>query len=81
MTISVLLFAGVREAAGSDRVTIELPDGATYTELLTALEREIPTASAAIASSRLAVGGAFVAAESPIETGGEVALIPPVSGG
>ncbi len=81
MRIEVLLFAGVREAADSDRVTIDLPDGATYAGLLAALEVEIPTASAALASSRLAVDGEFVDLQSPVEVAGEVALIPPVSGG
>ena len=39
MTVSVRLFAILRERAGSDRVELELPDGATVADALAALAR------------------------------------------
>ncbi len=81
MTNTVLLFAGVREVAGSDRLSIELPAGATYGDLLAKLASELPAARAAIELSRLAADGKFVVADAAVREGGEIALIPPVSGG
>ena len=39
MVVSVRLFAGLRERAGSDRVEVELPDGAVVADLLAAMAR------------------------------------------
>ena len=38
MVVTVRLFAGLRERAGSDRVEVELPDGAVVADLLAAME-------------------------------------------
>ena len=38
MLVSVRLFAGLRERAGSGRIEVELPDGATVGDLLAAME-------------------------------------------
>jgi molybdopterin converting factor small subunit len=81
MTITVLLFAGVREMAHADRLSVELSEGATYADLLRALVDEAPVARVAIQSSRLAADGAFVDMGSVVSNGREIALIPPVSGG
>jgi len=38
MQLTVRLFAGLRERAGSDRVQVELPDGARVSDLLVAMD-------------------------------------------
>ena len=38
VVVSVRLFAGLRERAGSDRVEVELPDGARVADLLAAMD-------------------------------------------
>jgi molybdopterin synthase catalytic subunit len=38
MVVSVRLFAGLRERAGSDRVEVELPDGAVVSDLLAVMD-------------------------------------------
>ena len=38
MIVTVRLFAGLRERAGSDRVRVELPDGARVADLLAAMD-------------------------------------------
>ena len=81
MTLQVLLFAGVREMASADCVMVELSVGATYSDLLARLADQLPSARAAIESSRLAADGEFVDLESPAAEKQEIALIPPVSGG
>jgi molybdopterin converting factor subunit 1 len=72
--VSVRLFAGLRERAGTDRLELELPERATVGDLLTALEL-------APRSCVAAVNREYADAATPIAPGDEVALVPPVSGG
>ena len=81
MTLQLLLFAAARQTAGDASVTIELPEGASYADLKTALAEQHPSLAAIAAVSRLAAGGAFVSDDSPVDSKVELALIPPVSGG
>ena len=74
MVVTVRLFAGLRERAGSDRVEVELPEGARVADLLAAMD--VAPRSCVVAINReYADEGAVVQAED------EVALVPPVSGG
>jgi MoaE-MoaD fusion protein len=74
MVVSVRLFAGLRERAGSSHVDVELPEGATVGDLLAALEL-------APRSCVAAINREYADAGAPIAPGDEVALVPPVSGG
>ena len=74
MLVSVRLFAGLRERAGSAHVDVELPDGATVADLLATLEL-------APRSCVAAINREYADAGSRIAPGDEVALVPPVSGG
>jgi molybdopterin synthase catalytic subunit/molybdopterin converting factor small subunit len=74
MLVSVRLFAGLRERAGSDRIEVELPEPATVADLLAAMELA-PRSCVAAINREYADPGARIA------PGDEVALVPPVSGG
>ena len=74
MVVTVRLFAGLRERAGSDRVQVELPDGALVADLLAAME-------VAPRSCVVAINREYADAAAPVREGDEVALVPPVSGG
>jgi molybdopterin synthase catalytic subunit len=76
MQVSVLLFAGLRERAGTSELELDLPEGASVADALEQL-REI-TADVPVV---MAVNQEYAAAERVLEPGDEVALIPPVSGG
>ncbi|MCY0869031.1 MAG: molybdopterin converting factor subunit 1 [Firmicutes bacterium] len=80
-TINCQLFAAVAEAAGTRRVVLELPDGATVGELLQALAERYPAAQAVLSRSFAAVNEAYAPASQIIAAGDQVAIIPPVSGG
>jgi molybdopterin converting factor subunit 1 len=80
MTVSVRLFAGLRERAGTDRLDVELPDGATVGELLDALAGT-PVGPIGPRQCVVAVNREYADAGQPIAAGDEVALVPPVSGG
>jgi molybdopterin synthase catalytic subunit len=74
MVVSVRLFAGLRERAGSGRIDVELPEGATVRDLLAAMEL-------APRSCVAAINREYAAPDARIAPGDEVALVPPVSGG
>jgi molybdopterin synthase catalytic subunit len=80
MTVSVRLFAGLRERAGTDRLDVELPDGATVGELLDALAGT-PVGPIGPRQCVVAINREYADAGQPIAAGDEVALVPPVSGG
>jgi MoaE-MoaD fusion protein len=80
MTVSVRLFAGLRERAGTDRLDVELPDGATVAELLDALAGT-PVGPIGPRQCVVAINREYADAGQPIAAGDEVALVPPVSGG
>ena len=76
------LFAMLREHAGTDRVTVEVAEGATVAEAVAAvggehglgpLIAEMPVV--------MAVNREYAAADDRLSAGDELALIPPVSGG
>jgi MoaE-MoaD fusion protein len=74
VVVNVRLFAGLRERAGSDRVQVELPDGARVSDLLAAMD-------VAPRSCVVAINREYADEASPVREDDEVALVPPVSGG
>ncbi len=82
MRVEVRLFAILRERAGSERIEVEIPEGATVAALLEAAAAE-PGLAEIIGSMsvRAAVNREYVASDATVRAGDEVALIPPVSGG
>src|SRR5215207_5063524 len=72
--VSVRLFAGLRERAGSAHVDVDLPDDATVADLLAAMEL-------APRSCVAAINREYADPAARIAPGDEVALVPPVSGG
>lgn len=83
MEYPIKIFAGIREAIGSDCISVQLDDGVTAKEVKERLAKQYPQSSDLIRLSRIAVSQAFVRDEDrlALPPGGEFALIPPVSGG
>ena len=83
--ITILYFAWVREAIGTDSETITLPEAVTtVATLLDHLATQSPGHAAALADrSRIhvAVDQQFANAETPIAGAREIAIFPPVTGG
>lgn len=81
-TVRVRLFAVLRERAGRDSLTLELPKDATVADALTALADE-PGLGELLGRMPLgtAVNSEYVPIEAPLRAGDELALIPPLSGG
>jgi MoaE-MoaD fusion protein len=76
MQISVRLFAGLRELAGTGRQELEFPDVASVSDVWPALGLGPEPAGLLYAVNR-----AYADRETELSEGDEVALIPPVSGG
>jgi molybdopterin synthase catalytic subunit len=76
MEVNVRLFAGLRDRAGTSRLALELPDGASVRDALDRLGHltdGLPVV--------MAVNQEYAHDEDVLHAGDEVALIPPVSGG
>jgi molybdopterin synthase catalytic subunit len=78
--VSVRLFAGLRERAGTDRLEIELPDGARVADVLAAMA-STPVGALRPRECVVAVNREYATADEPVRAGDEIALVPPVSGG
>ena len=76
MRVTVRLFAGLREHAGTGRRDVDLGDGARVEDVWPALELGDEPAGLVFAVNR-----AYVERSQALAEGDEVALIPPVSGG
>jgi molybdopterin converting factor subunit 1 len=81
MTITVKFFAALRDLAGDESATVELPDGATVGDLRRELSKQLPLARTLLNRSGIAVNQEIAENDKPIQTSDEVAAIPPVSGG
>ncbi len=76
MEVRVRLFAGLRERAGADEVSLELPDGARVRDALASMHDL--TAGVPVV---MAVNQEYAREDETLSPGDELALIPPVSGG
>jgi molybdopterin synthase catalytic subunit len=82
MTVTVRLFALLRERAGRDSIEMELDEGATVAEALERLS-ERPELGDLLERMpvRMAVNRDYADPETSLAPGDELALVPPVSGG
>ena len=81
VSVTVRLFAGVRESAGVSHVDVELHAPATIAQAVEAAARAVPGVWRLPKTVLLASNGEYASYETPVEDGDEVAIIPPVSGG
>jgi molybdopterin synthase catalytic subunit len=81
MKIDVHLFATLRDHAGARAVSIELPDGASVSQLIDCVAAAYPSLAPALPSVVVAINQEFAFRPTLLQEGDEVALFPPVSGG
>ena len=80
-TVTVLLFAAAREAAGRGRLEVPYREGLTAAEVWKNLECASPALAPLAGSVSFAVNHRFVPRDTPLAAGDELAFLPPVSGG
>ncbi len=81
MNVPVRLFAVAKQLSGRELVWLDLPEGCTLAELRRRLAAEVPEIATILPHTVFAVGSQYVKDDSLVPTEGEVACIPPVSGG
>jgi MoaE-MoaD fusion protein len=81
IAVKARLFARLREQAGSDLESLELPPGSTVADVYGALRRAHPALEPDQSSVRAALNQEFADWDAVVADGDEVAFIPPVSGG
>ena len=81
MRVNLLYFASFRDAAGAGEETRELPDGTRVSQLWRSVSGEIPRLAAFPAMPPAAVNHEYVAGDTVLRDGDEVAFLPPVAGG
>lgn len=79
--ISILLFAHLKDRAGSARLTIDLPAQSSVAQLKQLLGARYPDLLPALSSVIVSINQEFASDADFIPMGAEVALFPPVSGG
>ena len=83
MELSILLFAGAAEAAGTDRVmlTIENQETLTIAKIKATLMKQSLPLAAILDRAWFAINDQYADLEATVRDGDQVAVIPPVSGG
>lgn len=82
MQVKILLFATLKDIAGQNRMTLDLPgDSATLADVRAAMIARIPAIEANLNSAIAAVQEEYAFPEDAVKDGDEVAFFPPVSGG
>jgi molybdopterin converting factor subunit 1 len=79
--IRILFFATLKDRAGRGQVELELPDGATVTDLRAQLSALYPAVGPLLNHALVAVNQGYAFNDDRIPENAEVALFPPVSGG
>ena len=81
MEVNVRLFALYRERARTSLVTVSLPDGATVDDLTDEVRRQFPNLAPPEVKIVVAVNTDYADSNVILQSGDDVCLIPPVSGG
>jgi molybdopterin converting factor subunit 1 len=81
MKTKILLFANLRDRAGTREVELDLPPQATAADVKTCLAQAYPALRPMLTTAIVAVNRVFSAGDALIPEGAEIALFPPVSGG
>lgn len=81
MRVNILLFATLKDRAGTNKLTIELADGATISDAHDALAAAYPALAPHLPTAVAALNQEFADPTDVIHPGDELAFFPPVSGG
>lgn len=81
MQLKVYLFAALRDAAGSEEVSLPWKQGMTYLDILEELKINFQPMASLLECSFVAVNGRYAEPEQILIPEDEVVVLPPVSGG
>jgi molybdopterin converting factor subunit 1 len=81
VNVEVKLFAVAKQLAGSETVTVSVPNHATVRELRDALGQQYTELRDITHRAMIAIDAEYVNNDAIVPKDSEIALIPPVSGG
>jgi MoaE-MoaD fusion protein len=81
MRLRVLFFGILKDLVGQSSATLDLPESATVGDLLAHFASQLPQLKDSLSSLAVAVNQQYAGTETELQSGDEVALLPPVSGG
>lgn len=81
ITITVKLFAAYQEAIGTEEQCLDIPLGTKAVEVCDLLVSQYPSLAKWKSQTRFGINLEFVDPQTPLQSGDELVLIPPVSGG
>ena len=81
ITVTVKLFAAYQDAYGAPDIVLEMPQGATVEQVCDRVLLDRPQLAPLKGMTQFGVNLEFVSAETIVNNGDEIVLIPPVSGG
>jgi len=79
--IKILLFANLRDRAGTKSLEIEIPEGTTVQGVKDQIGRDFPNLKQAMESVLISINREYAFDEAVVPGNAEVAMFPPVSGG
>jgi len=79
--VKILLFATLRDRAGTKSMDLEIPDGMTVQGLKDHIAAHFPNLAESMKSVLITINREYAFDEAVIPPGVEVAMFPPVSGG
>ena len=81
MTVRILFFAQYRELADRDHLDLEVPEGATVADVVGSVRGSSEDLGRLPAAPAVARNRVVVPLDTLVESGDELALLPPVAGG
>ena len=81
MRVTVQVFARLRELAGRDEWSVDVPAGASVADVWRAATASAPALAPFAGAVTCAVNSDFARMDTPLRDGDAVAFLPPVSGG
>jgi len=81
ISVTVKLFASVKDIARMSEATLELPAASVAGDVVAHFVSQFPEMEGLRSYVRVAVNESYVDLSHPLQSGDDIALIPPVSGG
>lgn len=81
MLLNIRLFARAKDLAGSETISVEVPDEATVGDLRSALHEQFPTLEPIIPNLHVAIGTDYANDTATLDKSQSISCFPPVSGG
>ena len=81
MLLNIRLFARARDLAGSETISVEVPDCATVGDLRASLKEQFPALEPVIRNLHVAIGTDYANDAATLNESQSISCFPPVSGG